>query len=83
MKGRVVAVNQRKGMILVETTDGKCSLVELLGGYEVNTGDVVEGALESLGGETLRNVTGREEMSVYIQDIHMSKALGMKMIGKK
>ncbi|MHB1011956.1 MAG: hypothetical protein ACYC37_03505 [Desulfobacteria bacterium] len=82
MKGRVVAVNQRKGMILVETTDGECSLVELLGGYDVNTGDVIEGDLESLGGEMLRNVTSKEKMSVFVQDIHMSKTYGMKVIGK-
>jgi hypothetical protein len=83
MKGHVIAVHQQKGTILVETTGGECSLIELLGSYTVGPGDEIEGALVSLGGETLRNVTGREEMSVFIQDIHMAKSYGLKVIGKK
>lgn len=44
-------------------------MVELLGAYDVNIGDDVKGDLDSLGGETLFNITEDEEMDVYIQDL--------------
>ena len=82
MRGKVASINKRRGMILVDDGDSEYTWMELLGEYDVDIGDIIEGALHSLGGETVRNVSKREQMSVYIQDIHMTKAYGLKMIAK-
>jgi len=72
MIGKVRAINHKKGLIAVETSSGDLSLIELLGGYEVEIDDVISGSLESLGCEEVINKTQDEEMSVVIQDCHCS-----------
>ena len=70
MTGKVRAINQQKGFIAVETDSNEFSVFELLGGYDVEIGDVISGDLKSLGGETVINKTQSEEMDVFIQDCH-------------
>lgn len=82
MNGRVVGINQRKGMILVDTGDAEYSLLEILGENGVEAGDIIEGELHSLGGEMVKNLSRGDKMSVFIQDIHMTKAYGLKMLKK-
>ena len=53
MIGKVRAINQQKGFIAVETDGNEFSVIELLGGYDVEIGDVISGDLESLGGKTV------------------------------
>jgi hypothetical protein len=83
MKGSVVGINQRKGMILVDTGDGEYSLIELLGESDLEIGDLLEGNLQSLGGERVRILPNGREMHTFIQDIHMTKSHGLKRIGEK
>ena len=73
MKGTVISVNQRKGFVAARTDHG-ITVIELLGGYEVEVGDVLTGDLDTHGGEKLRNETKSETMDVYIQAIHCSPA---------
>lgn len=71
MKANVIAINNKKSVVAVETANG-ITVFELLGGYEVELGDVISGRLENLGGETFRNETRRESLDVYVQGIHCS-----------
>ena len=70
MQGIVKGINNRKGFIAVETDSGEYAVLELLGGYDVEIGDVISGPLESLGEEEVINLTQSEEMDVFIQEIY-------------
>lgn len=70
MKATVVLVNQTRGMVAAKTEDGEYSIFELLGGYDIEVGDVVSRQdFHSMGGETYRNVTKSEDMDVYVQNV--------------
>jgi hypothetical protein len=73
VKGKVVGINTRKGFVAVDAANG-ITVLELLGSYEVEMEDIISGALESLGGETVRNETQNETMEVYIQGVHCTIA---------
>jgi hypothetical protein len=67
MKGIVCNI-QKNGFIEIQTGT-YISVVELLGGYDIEIGDEIKGNLESLGGEVLFNISQDEEMDVFIQDL--------------
>ncbi len=67
MKG-VVSHIQSNGFVEIKA-DTFVSVVELLGGYEVEIGDEIRGNLDSLGGEELYNISQDEQMDVFIQDL--------------
>lgn len=73
-------INYKKGMIAVRTESDEYSVLELLGGYSPEIGDIIVGNLEGLGGEDVKNITQDEIWSVYIQDIHGSSIIAKKMI---
>ncbi len=66
MKGEVILINYQKGFIAIQTDYG-VSVVELLGSYDVEIGDIISGNLDDCGGEDLFNITQDEEMDTYIQ----------------
>lgn len=70
MQGIVKGSNINKGFIAVEVNPGEYSILELLGGYDVEIGDVIAGPLESLGEEEVINITQSETMDVFIQEIY-------------
>ena len=82
MRGVIELINHNQGMIAVSTESGEFSVLELVGGYTPELGDVICGNLESLGSEEVRNHTQEEIWDVYIQDIHGSKATAAKMISQ-
>lgn len=69
MKGVVREVT-RRGMVAIEVSGGDYTVAELLGD-ELEVGDEVSGALESLGGETLSGPGGRP-VQVFIEDCQMT-----------
>jgi hypothetical protein len=71
--GTVVALNRRKGFVAVQADDGYL-VFELLGGYEVGLGDVIQGDFRSHGGETFVNRTKGERMDVFVQAIDCTPA---------
>lgn len=73
MKGKVYLINHNKGWIAILTENDQFSIVEVLEMFLPDIGDIISGNLESLGGETLFNVTQKENMDVYIQDIFADK----------
>lgn len=76
---KVIAVNSRKGFVAVQTNGG-ITVFELLGGYEVNVGDVIHGDFTALGGETYRNLTNDEDMDVFVQGVHCSSENARRMM---
>lgn len=67
MRG-VVSKFQKNGLIEVQT-DSFVSIIELIGGYNIEIGDEIEGNLDSLGGEEIYNLSQDENMDVFIQDL--------------
>ncbi len=57
MRGVIKLINERRGMIAVRTEHDEYSVLELLGGYSPEIGDVISGNLENLGGESVKNIT--------------------------
>lgn len=79
MKAKVIAINHKKDVVAVATANG-ITVFELLGGYEVELGDVISGRLESLGSEIFRNETRQENLDVYVQGIHCSPQNARQLI---
>lgn len=80
MRGMVRWINRQRGFVAVQTPEREFTVFELLGDYEIEPGDFVEGNLEALGGETLHNVTRSTLMEVYVQDIHATRERAEKML---
>ena len=51
MKGTTELISPNEAMIGVRTENGGFSVLELIGGYPPNLGDVISGNLENLGGD--------------------------------
>lgn len=82
MKGIIELISPDGGMIGVRTETSCFSVMELLGGYAPESGDMIVGNLESLGGEEIKNQTQNEIWDVCIENICESKQSAAKMISK-
>ncbi len=80
MKGTVTHVNRARGMAVVLTEEGWYAVVEILGGFDLDPGDVLFGNLDTHAGETLRNITQGEHQDVFIQAIHCSLESAMQLV---
>jgi hypothetical protein len=70
MKAIVVLMNLSRGMIAAQTEDGEYVIFELLSGSAIEIGDTISHEdFYSLGSEDYNNVTKREVMNVYVQNI--------------
>jgi hypothetical protein len=70
MKAEIVLMNPTRGMIAARSDEVGFVIFELLGDYSPEIGDVVSHSdFTSLGSEKYRNVTQREDMDVYVQNI--------------
>lgn len=68
MKGTVSKIRMN-GFLEVKSDSG-ISVVELTGCSCVDVGDEIEGALESVGGKELKNITQSEPFDVYIHEVN-------------
>ena len=82
MRGVVTHVSKTNGFIAIRTDAEEYTIAELLGA-EVAVGDVLEGDLEALAGETLQNVDSLERIEVFIQDIHADAARAAQLLGMR
>jgi exosome complex RNA-binding protein Rrp4 len=82
MKGTIELIGPKQVMIGVRTENDDFSVLELLGGYSPEIGDVISGALDDLGSEEVENLTQMETWDVYIQDIYGSKDSAWKLVSK-
>ncbi|MGF6575079.1 hypothetical protein ABH945_007208 [Paraburkholderia sp. GAS333] len=80
-KGSIVAVNQRRGMFIVEIDSGDHAVFELLSGVDVSTGDRVQGDLEALGHETLRHLGQGRNFNAYGQSGPSSLSVCKSLLG--
>lgn len=72
MNGTVVHVENRRGWIAIRDSHDEITIVELLGGYDVENGHVITGNLDSLGSETFFNKTTGEELDVMVEYIGLT-----------
>ena len=70
MTGTVVFVRGDRAAV---ETDLGFTFFEILGASDLEPGDELRGALDSLGGETLRVVSTGESIDVFIEDIYASR----------
>ena len=82
MKGTIELIGPKRVMVGVRTENDDYSVLELIGGYDPEIGDVLTGNLYSLGGETILNMTQDESWDVFIQDIYGSRNSAFKMLSK-
>lgn len=82
MRGKVIAINHRRGMFVVETDSDGCSIVEELGGYDTEIGDIMDGALDTEGSEEIKNITKDENMDVMIQNAGLHKKYAIQLLAE-
>ena len=70
MRGKVIWIDPTNSELIKVQIDGSyVALIELLC-HEVEIGDEIKGNLDSLGCETLYNVTQNEELDVSIENLY-------------
>ena len=82
MKGTIKIISPCGAMVGVRTEDGDYSVLELLGGFSPEIGDVISGQLDNLGGEEVRNLTQGEVWDVFIQDIYGSRETAINLMAQ-
>ena len=73
MRGIVKLVNTDDGVVAVETEHGEYTVFGLLEDSAVDVGDVIVGKLESLDQQIFRNETKSTEMTVYVEDVEITR----------
>lgn len=66
-KGRVVEVNQVRGMFIISIENGDYAVFELLCSVDISKGDRLEGNLDALGSEVLQHLDQKCAIEVYGQ----------------
>jgi len=80
MKGTIAFLNLPKGRAAVRTENDEYSYFEIVDTHEPEQGDTIEGRLESLGSETLHNITQNSKFNVFVEDIHSTAAGAKKFV---
>jgi hypothetical protein len=79
MKGIVRFLNLQSGLVAVETKEGFC-VFEIRQRCALDIGDEITGPMNSLGEETLNNVTKKEIFDVSIENIHCNREEVTKLL---
>lgn len=82
MNGTIELIGPCHGTIGVRTESDDFSVLELIGGYSPEMGDVISGELENLGGEEVQNITQGETWDVFIQDILGTKESAWRLVSQ-
>lgn len=80
MNGTVTIINSQKQFLAVKTPSDEYSVIEVLEMETPELGDILSGELESLGGETLINLTKGETIEVFIQEIYATKEQALRLL---
>lgn len=68
MQGKVIMINLKRGVIVVEIEYGDYSVVEILGDDPIGIGDTIKGNLQDHGHQTFNIVTQNNmKFSGYVQ----------------
>lgn len=74
-RGKVAAINSRRGMVAIATEDGGFTIIELLSEWSLEIGDEISWANGyGLGHEVYRNVTQQTQEEVFVQNHDVSKS---------
>ena len=74
MKGTIVAINEQRGMVAVQTENDDFSVFELLGGDSIELGDEVMWKDDTSRGSTiLTNITEDSKFEVFFQNHEVLK----------
>ena len=69
MKGRVHSMNLRRGMVAIATEGYGFTIIELLGGDELEVGDLMEWSPDTgLGRQRYHNLTKNTVLDVFAQN---------------
>ena len=79
MKGNVRLLNLQNGLVAVETNEG-FTVFEIRERCALDISDKITGPLDSLGIQTLHNVTKGESFDVSIENIHCNRAEAIKSL---
>lgn len=79
-RGKVAVINRRRGLVAIQTEDEDLVVIELLGTYDVDLGDVISGDEFWLGGEDFFNHTKQEELSVSVEATGCSVAAARRLM---
>lgn len=82
MKGQIIAVNNRNGFHIVRTERGEFTVFEMQDSHDAALGDMVSGALETLGSESFTNDTQGGSFDVVVQDAHCSRERAWDLINR-
>lgn len=82
MKGRISGINPSTGRYAIRLEDGLFTVFDMDDSHEPEIGDIVSGAIDSDGPETLRNETQGENFDVCIQFTCCSRALAEREISR-
>ncbi|HZY37159.1 MAG TPA: hypothetical protein VFE53_10950 [Mucilaginibacter sp.] len=74
-KGRVAILNHVRGMYAVELSDGSYSVFELLDSNQINSEDIISGALDDEGSCILNNLTENEAFDAIVQNTGLNLAM--------
>jgi hypothetical protein len=67
MKGKIVLIGTDSGFVGIRTEQGDYSVLELLGGYDVELGDEVTSNFYNCSSAAVKNLTQSETMDVSIE----------------
>ncbi|EJD6474877.1 hypothetical protein ACUBYX_002157 [Providencia rettgeri] len=82
LKGVIVHIEHRIGWVAIRDEIGEITIAELIGGYDVEKGNIITGNLHSEGGETFYNLSTDEELDVYVEYIHLTEVQAILAIQK-
>lgn len=80
MRGRIDMINHKIGWVAICTESGTYCVAEVLEMSLPGIGDIVQGDLEALGGETFYNETAQEELDVFVQDLNDNQKQVMQQL---
>jgi hypothetical protein len=80
IRGKIALISSDRGFVGVQTENGDYSVIELLGGYDVELGDEVTGDFHSYAGESIKNITQSETMDVSVEAHGLNREQARSML---
>ena len=80
MRGIIIEVNYKRGLVIFEDETGDYGCFEMLGKDDLEKDDVIIGDLHSLGRKIIIKDSTKEKYDVFIEDWGMSLNIARKQI---
>jgi len=80
MVGVVKMVNSVSGMVAVETENGDFTIFQLMGDYDVEIDDEIQGELDAPGDEAFRNLTKFQMIEVFVAECNAGRDAALRRI---